>query len=428
MLGLRSPIQFGQTTALQANPVQAAQTTGVPLDDRVRRHITVDAAHATHHRHGADVDELVDAQDAADHRAITDHDMAGHGHTVSNHDPVAQVAVVAEVAVGHQQIAIADAGQLPLMGGAVDGHAFANGVVVANHHLGGGTVVFEVLGFRTNGCARENAVALADADAAIEHHMGTDARPRTDRDLRSHHGVGTNVHAHIDLSLGIHHGGGVDSGAVPVHHGLSHGGNSVDQGEHQFTGADQLSVHRGLRLDFPEPLSLEGEQFASHHELIAGDDGPAETHAIDAREDKQALGQVWHLGDDQAPHLGHRLNDQDPRHQRATGEMALELGLVKGDVLDRHRPLARLVLNHPVHEGEGVTVGQETLDLLAGQNRGGWGGGGRQETQREETRAAAKEVCSPWEPRKANTWAKGSPAKARSPNRSSSLWRTGSSA
>ena len=55
--------------------------------------------------------------------------------------------------------------------------------------------------------------------------------------------------------------------------------------------------------------------------------------------------------------------------------MALELGLVKGDVLDRHRPLTRLMLNHPVHQREGITVGQESLDLLAGQNRGGWGGG-----------------------------------------------------
>ena len=180
MLGLRPTIQFGQTTALQANPVQAAQTTRVPLDDRVGRHITVDAAHATHHRHRADVDELVDAQNAADHGAITDHDMAGHGHTVGNHNPISQVTVVAKVAIGHQQIAIADTGLLSLMGGAVDGHAFANGVVVANHHLGGGTVVFEVLGFRTNGCARKDAVALADADAAIEHHMGTDPRPRTD--------------------------------------------------------------------------------------------------------------------------------------------------------------------------------------------------------------------------------------------------------
>jgi hypothetical protein len=38
--------------------------------------------------------------------------------------------------------------------------------------------------------------------------------------------------------------------------------------------------------------------------------------------------------------------------------MALELGLVEGDVLDRHSPLAGLVLDHPIHQRKGIAVGQ----------------------------------------------------------------------
>ena len=50
-----------------------------------------------------------------------------------------------------------------------------------------------------------------------------------------------------------------------------------------------------------------------------------------------------------AAHLGHGLNDQHTRHQGATGEMALKLRFIEGDVLDRHSAFTRLMLNHPIH-------------------------------------------------------------------------------
>jgi hypothetical protein len=48
--------------------------------------------------------------------------------------------------------------------------------------------------------------------------------------------------------------------------------------------------------------------------------------------------------------------------------MALKLRLVNGDIFDGHSPLAGLVLNHPIHQSEGVAVGQQSLDLLRGEN------------------------------------------------------------
>jgi hypothetical protein len=48
--------------------------------------------------------------------------------------------------------------------------------------------------------------------------------------------------------------------------------------------------------------------------------------------------------------------------------MALELGLVDGDVLDRHSHLPRHVLHHPIHQGEGIAMGQKALDLLTAKN------------------------------------------------------------
>ena len=42
--------------------------------------------------------------------------------------------------------------------------------------------------------------------------------------------------------------------------------------------------------------------------------------------------------DADGPDLGHRLDDEDAGHDRIVGEVALEEGLVLGDVLYRRRP------------------------------------------------------------------------------------------
>ena len=44
--------------------------------------------------------------------------------------------------------------------------------------------------------------------------------------------------------------------------------------------------------------------------------------------------------------------------------MALKLGLIQGDVLDRHGSLAWLVFDHAINQGEGVAMGEEPLYLL----------------------------------------------------------------
>ena len=156
------------------------------------------------------MDELVNAQHAPNHGPIADHHVAGHGHPVGDHDPITEVAVVAQVAVGHQQVATADAGLLAIGRGPIDRHAFADAVVVANHHLGGGAVVLEVLGFEANAGPGENAVAAAHMHPAINHHMGTNAGASTDCHLRANDRIGADVDPSAQFGLGIDHGGGMD--------------------------------------------------------------------------------------------------------------------------------------------------------------------------------------------------------------------------
>ena len=55
--------------------------------------------------------------------------------------------------------------------------------------------------------------------------------------------------------------------------------------------------------------------------------------------------------------------------------MPLELGLIEGDVFDRHGPLPGLMLQNPIHQGKGIPVRQQIHDLLAA-HQGGLGRGG----------------------------------------------------
>ena len=152
----------------------------------------------------------MDAQDAADHSPIADHHMAGHRHPVGDHDPVTQFTVVTEMAVSHQQITVAQACLLMACGGAVDGDALTDGVVIAEHHLGGIAGVFQILGLQADAGARKDAIAAAHPHPTIEHHMGTDTAIGAELNLRANHRVGPHADPIGQLGLGIDHGGGMD--------------------------------------------------------------------------------------------------------------------------------------------------------------------------------------------------------------------------
>ncbi len=72
-------------------------------------------------------------------------DMACQGSIVGEHTVVAYLAVVRNMAVGHDQAVVADHGLPPVFGAAVDGYILADGGVVAYFNGGVLACKFEVL-------------------------------------------------------------------------------------------------------------------------------------------------------------------------------------------------------------------------------------------------------------------------------------------
>ncbi len=62
--------------------------------------------------------------------------------------------------------------------------------------------------------------------------------------------------------------------------------------------------------------------------------------------------------------LRHRLDDGDAGHDRRAGEMALEMRLVEGDVLDAGGGFRAVDVDHPVDQQERIAVRDDPLDQV----------------------------------------------------------------
>ena len=71
-----------------------------------------------------------------------------------------------------------------------------------------------------------------------------------------------------------------------------------------------------------------------------------------------------HGQEDDAPDLGHRLDQEHSRHDRVAGKVTLEEGLIQRDVLQTHGPAARFQFEDAVHQQEWVAMRQHAQDFL----------------------------------------------------------------
>jgi hypothetical protein len=124
-----------------------------------------------------------------------------------------------------------------------------------------------------------------------------------------------------------------------------------------------------LAVDHGDPLLLPDGPLLPHHldvqlEPVAGEHRLAESGVVDGHE----VGDLVVRGVDHGPlgeqgrGLGQRLQDEHAGHDRVSGKVTGEEGLVHRDALHGHQLLHRLHRHHPVHEQEGEPVREDGLD------------------------------------------------------------------
>ncbi|MNR10881.1 hypothetical protein D3C85_1271540 [compost metagenome] len=128
--------------------------------------------------------ELVHAGKAAQDHPVTDVHVAGQRRVVGEDGVVADLAVVRQMDIGHDPVVVADAGHAAILRGAdVEGAEFADGVVVADFQPCRLARVLLVLRHRTQRTELENAVVLANAGMAFDHHVRADPGAAVDADI-----------------------------------------------------------------------------------------------------------------------------------------------------------------------------------------------------------------------------------------------------
>ena len=102
-----------------------------------RQHVGRDVvwytAATTHKRQGTDGRVVVDHRVAGNYRAVVNVDVSAEEYAVDKNDVIVDLAVVCNVRVGHQQVAVANpGGPVLFFGAAIDRDTLAEHVVVAD--------------------------------------------------------------------------------------------------------------------------------------------------------------------------------------------------------------------------------------------------------------------------------------------------------
>ncbi|MNL23923.1 hypothetical protein D3C87_1453360 [compost metagenome] len=98
-------------------------------------------------------------------------------------------------------------------------------------------------------------------------------------------------------------------------------------------------------------------------QTIAGNDGSAEARVVDCHEIDEITALTLAAGADRTCRLGHGLDDQNARHDRAIREMTGEMRFVDRHVLDANRRIITIDLDDLVDEQERVTMRQKLHDF-----------------------------------------------------------------
>src|SRR5262249_29243822 len=251
---------LGEAAAHQADGVRAVDAGRAAADRaRVRQRVLGHHRIAADERMPSNAAELMHARAGADVDEILDRDMAAGGGHVADDRVVADVAVVGDVDVAHEQVAITDSGHAATaVRAAVDGDELAEDVLTPDRQPRLLASILQILRRLTDRREWIDLAVVADVGPPLDDRRGADAAVRADPRVRADDRVRTDAGARADLGAGMNERAWIDLDGV---------GNDAEE---QLRLGDDLIADVGRRPRAGErrpPASerhLEAESIARH--------------------------------------------------------------------------------------------------------------------------------------------------------------------
>ncbi len=164
---------FGESAAFEADGIHSicvSATLGGRF--RKRQYVAGYGCAAADKGMGTDAHEVMDGAQGADCRPIFHGYVAAQRGRIRHDDVVADLAVMRDVGVSHDEVVIAESGATtPFRCSPIDGNELSNLVVIADFKASGFTRVANILRSQTDRSELVEAVVRADFGFAFDHHV-----------------------------------------------------------------------------------------------------------------------------------------------------------------------------------------------------------------------------------------------------------------
>ena len=160
----------GESPAAQTDEVHASIANGFFACNDVGRNVLTGTSTALEHNISPDVEELVEQTCCRNDGTVVDYHFSCKLRRVADDASVADDAVVSDVHILHQQVAVTYYRLTLRSSTATDGDVLANRIVIANFASGFLALELQILRLCRNRCTWENLVVVAQTGSKVERH------------------------------------------------------------------------------------------------------------------------------------------------------------------------------------------------------------------------------------------------------------------
>jgi hypothetical protein len=278
--------------------------------------------------------------------------VAGKRCGVGHDDLIPQGAIVRDVRANHEKILISNP-RVPssALRSAMDVDVLTECVAFADRQKGLFAAVFEILWLNADHAERKKAIVTVDRCRPFDDDMGIEHTSVPDTHLFANPAERSNGHILSEACKTMN-----DSSRVN-HERCSESRLEADRREQSCLGSKFLA-DPDFPAHFPDD-SFPPQDRNHNFQLIAGNDGPAETRLIDPHEVDNGVLYIFRLAVQEAQNrsrLGHGFDREHAGHDGRSGEMALKERLIDRDILYGDQPPVSFDFDNSVDQEKRVPV------------------------------------------------------------------------